>query len=78
MKAREYHGIPHDMDMDEIIEELDQSAQILLEMRKIVDAIMTQDLEIFEQDFFTLHCVDYDHETKKLLFKKLIPRIKNI
>jgi hypothetical protein len=23
MKAPEYHGIPHDMDMDEIIEELD-------------------------------------------------------
>jgi hypothetical protein len=55
---------PHAMDMDELIEEPDWSAQRLLETREIVDAIMTQDPEIFEEESVTLHHTAYNRETK--------------
>jgi hypothetical protein len=71
INAPEDQESPHAMDMDEIIEEHDWSAQRLLETREIVDAIMTQDPKIFEEESVTLHHAAYNHETKKLLLEKV-------
>jgi len=49
INAPEYQESPHAMDIDEIIEEPDCSAQRLVETREIVDSIMNQDPEIFEK-----------------------------
>jgi hypothetical protein len=43
----------------------------LLETREIVDAIITQDPKIFEEESVTLHHAAYNHETKKLLLEKV-------
>jgi hypothetical protein len=43
----------------------------LLETREIVDAIMTQDPKIFEEESVTLHHMAYNRETKKLLLEKV-------
>jgi hypothetical protein len=64
------------MDMDDIIEEPSWPTQRLLEIREIVDVIITQDPEIFEEESVTLHHVAYNHETKKLLLKKVNIRNK--
>jgi hypothetical protein len=61
---------PRAMDMDKIIEEPEWFAQRLLDMREIVEAIMTQVSEIFEGESVTLHHTAYNHETKKLLLEK--------
>jgi hypothetical protein len=62
---------PRAMDMDELIEEPSWSAQRLLETREIVDAMITQDPKIFEEESVTLHHVAYNRETKKLLLEKV-------
>ena len=59
------------MEIEEFIEELSWSAQILLETREIVNAIITQDPKIFEEESITLHQVAYNHETKKLLLENM-------
>jgi hypothetical protein len=51
------------MDMAELIEEPGRSAQRLLETREIVDVVITQDLEIFEEESVTLYHTTYNHET---------------
>lgn len=66
----EFQEILHVMEMDELIEEPAWSVQRLLETREIVDAMMTQDPEIFEGESITLHRVTYNRETKKLLLEK--------
>jgi hypothetical protein len=68
---------PHAMDTDEIIEELDWSAQRFLETREIDDVIMTRDPEIFEEEFSTLNHRAYNCETKKLLLEKVNTKNKN-
>ena len=59
------------MDMDKLIEEPDWTTQKLLDTREIVDDIMTQDPEIFEEEFPTLHHATYNRETKNLLLEKV-------
>jgi hypothetical protein len=59
------------MDMDEIIKELDWSGKRMLETREIYGAIMTQDLEIFEEESVSLHHAIYNRETTKLLLEKV-------
>jgi len=59
------------MNMDDIIEEPVWSVQRLLETREIVDDIMTQDPDIFEEEFVTLHHAAYNHEIKKLFLEKV-------
>jgi hypothetical protein len=71
INAPEVQESPHAMDMDELIEEPGWSVQRLLETREIVDAMMTQDPEIFEEESVTLHHVTYNRETKKLLLEKV-------
>jgi hypothetical protein len=59
------------MDMDEIIEEPDWSAERMLEMREIANSITTQDPKIFEEESVTLHHTTYNRETKNLLLEKV-------
>jgi len=67
----EVQDSPHALDIDDLIEEPSWSAKRLLETREIVDAIITQDLKIFEEESITLHHTTYNHETKKLLLEKV-------
>jgi hypothetical protein len=66
------------MDVDEVIEEPNCSEKILLETREIVEALVTQELEIFEEEFFTLHHVAYLKNSKKLLIEKVNMKNKKV
>jgi hypothetical protein len=39
--------------------------------REIVEALITQEPEIFEEESFTLHHVAYNRESKKILLEKV-------
>ena len=77
INALKVQKIPRAMDMDDLIEELAWFVKSLLETREIVDAMMTRDLEIFEEESVTLHHADYNSETKKLLLEKVNNKNKN-
>jgi hypothetical protein len=51
---------PQAMDVDEFIEEPSWSTQRLLETRETVEALITQELEIFEEESVTLHHAAYN------------------
>jgi len=65
------------MDMDELIEEPSRSTQRLLETRGISNAMITQNLEIFEEEFGTLNHMAYNHETEKLISEKVNTKNKS-
>jgi hypothetical protein len=65
------------MDVDDLIEEPNWSAQRLLETKEIVEALITQEPKNFEEESITLHHVAYNRESKKLLLEKLNTRNKN-
>jgi hypothetical protein len=67
---------PHTMDIDELIEEPSWSAQRLLETREIVDVIITQDPEIFEEESVTLHHTPTIVRLRNCYWKKSILKIK--
>jgi hypothetical protein len=71
INAPEVQESPWEMDMDELIEEPRWFAHRLLEMREIINAMMTHDPEIFEDEYVTLHHMAYNRETKKLLLEKV-------
>ena len=71
LSIHEVHESPSAMDMDELIEEPSWSAQRLLKTKKIVEAIIIQELEIFEEESITLHHTTFKIEYKRLLIKKI-------
>jgi len=77
MSILETQEIPQSMDIDELIEEPSWYSQILLETREIVEALITKELEIFEEEYVTLHHEAYNRESKKKCYwKKSIQKIK--
>jgi len=65
------------MDIDELIEEPSWSTQRLLETRENIEALITQEPKIFEEEYVTLHHVAYNCESKKLLLEKSNRKYKN-
>jgi hypothetical protein len=72
----EFQESPQAMDVDDLIEELSWSAQRLLETIEIVEAIITQEPKIFEEEYVTLHHATYNRESQKMLMKKVNTRNK--
>jgi hypothetical protein len=58
------------MDIDELIKEPSWSTQRLLETREIFEVLITQEPEIFEEEYVTFHHAIYNRESKKLLLEK--------
>jgi hypothetical protein len=67
----ETQEIPLAMDVYELIEEHNRSMQRLLETREIIEALITQELEIFEEESITFHHATYDQVSKKLVTRKI-------
>jgi hypothetical protein len=59
------------MDIDELIKEPSWYTQRLLETREIANVMITQDPEIFEEEYVILHHASYNCESMKLLLEKV-------
>jgi hypothetical protein len=66
------------MDVDELIEEPSWSEQRLLETQEIIEALVTQEPEIFEEESVTLHHTTYNRASKKLLIEKVNTKNKKV
>jgi hypothetical protein len=66
------------MDVDKVIEEPNRSKKILVETREIVDALVTQESKILEEEYDTLHHTTYDTNSRKLLIEKFNMKNKKV
>jgi len=67
---------PWVVDVDELIEKASWVVQRLLETQEIIEALVTQEPEILEEESVTLHHMAYNRVSKKLITKKLITKKK--
>jgi hypothetical protein len=69
---------PQEMDVDELIEEPSWSEKRLLETQEIIEALVTQEPKIFEEESVTLHHTAYNRSSKKLLIEKVNTKNKKV
>jgi hypothetical protein len=66
------------MEVDDIIGEPIWAEWRMIERRTITKELDSQEREVFEDESITLYHTTYDKNTKKLLFKKVNLRNKNV
>jgi hypothetical protein len=74
----EIEEIPKSMEVYDIIEDPIWSKKILIKARVIIEGLASQELEIFEEEFVTLHHVAYHKNSKNLLIEKVNMKNKKV